>query len=158
MVTGGILSATGEQDRLQTHTEDIMSARTIYLSRLIGLFCVVVIPSLVIHKQATVYLMTGFFNSPAVMLLTGCIGVAAGLAMILAHNIWEGGALPVVVTIVGWLSLIKGMMMLLLPPGVEAEIILSWVRCPLCFYLCMTPSFLIGVYLTYEGFRSRAPA
>jgi hypothetical protein len=142
---GGILS----------FTENIMSARTIYLSRLIGLFCIVVIPSLVIHRQATVYSVTSLFNSPAVMLLTGIIGVAVGLAMILAHNIWKGGALSVMVTIVGWLSLIKGLMMLLLPPGVEAEIILSWVRCPLCFYLCMTPSFLIGVYLTYEGFKSK---
>jgi vacuolar-type H+-ATPase subunit I/STV1 len=102
-----------------------------------------------------VYSVTSLFNSPAVMLLTGIIGVAVGLAMILAHNIWKGGALSVMVTIVGWLSLIKGLMMLLLPPGVEAEIILSWVRCPLCFYLCMTPSFLIGVYLTYEGFKSK---
>ncbi len=135
-----------------------MTARTIYLSRLLGLFCVVVIPSLVIHRQATVYSFTVFFNSPAAMLLTGCIGVAVGLALILAHNIWKGGALPVVVTIVGWLSLIKGLLMLLLPPGVEAEIILCWLRRPLCFYLCMTPSFLIGVYLTYEGFRSRAHA
>ncbi|MGP8271511.1 MAG: hypothetical protein ACLQLH_15705 [Terracidiphilus sp.] len=135
-----------------------MSARTIYLSRLIGLFCIVVILSLVIHRQASVCSFAAFFNSPAVMLLTGCIGVAVGLAMILAHNIWKGGALPVVVTIVGWLSLIKGLSMLLLPSGVEAEIILSWVRCPLCFYLCMTPSFLIGVYLTYEGFKSRAHA
>jgi len=145
-------------DTLQTHTEEIMSARTIYLSRLIGLYCIVVILSLVIHKQATVDSVTALFNSPATMLLTGIIALAVGLAMILAHNIWKGGALPVVVTIVGWLSLIKGLTFLLLPSCVESEIILSWLRHPLYFYLCMTPSFLIGVYLTYEGFRPRAHA
>jgi vacuolar-type H+-ATPase subunit I/STV1 len=136
--------------------EDIMSARTIYLSRLIGLYCIVIIPSLVIHKQATVGSITELFNSPAFMLLTGVIAVAVGLAMILAHNVWSGGALPVVVTAVGWLSLIKGLMFLLLPSGVESEIILGWLQNPRYFYLCMTPSFLIGVYLTYEGFSQVA--
>jgi protein-S-isoprenylcysteine O-methyltransferase Ste14 len=138
--------------------ENIMSTRTIYMSRLIGLYCIVVIPSLVIHKQATVDSIMDLFNSPSLMLFTGIIAVAVGLAMILAHNIWTGGALPVVVTVVGWLSLIKGLMFLLLPSGVESEIILNWLRNPLYFYLCMTPSFLIGVYLAYEGFRPRTRA
>jgi hypothetical protein len=26
----------------------------------------------------------------------------AGLAVVVAHNVWSGGALPVVVTLVGW--------------------------------------------------------
>ncbi len=135
-----------------------MSARTIYLSRLIGLYWIVVILSLVIHKQATLDSVTALFNNPAIVLLTGIMAVAGGLAVILAHNIWKGGALPVVVTIVGWLALIKGLMFLFLPAAAESEMILSWWRHPLCFYLCMTPSFLIGVYLAYEGFRPRAHA
>jgi vacuolar-type H+-ATPase subunit I/STV1 len=138
--------------------EKIMSARTIYLSRLIGLYWIVLIPSLVIRKQATLDSANALFNSPATMLLMGIIAVAGGLAMILAHNIWRGGALPVVVTIVGWLALIKGVMFLLLPSGAESDMILSWLRNPVCFYLCMAPSFLIGVYLVYEGFRPRAHA
>jgi vacuolar-type H+-ATPase subunit I/STV1 len=138
--------------------EDIMSARTIYLSRLIGLYWIVVILSLVIRKKATLDSVNVLFNSPAMMLLTGIIAVAGGLAMILAHSIWKGGALPVVVSIVGWLALIKGLMFLLLPSGVESETVLSWLRHPLYFYLFMAPPFLIGVYLAYEGFRLRAHA
>jgi len=135
-----------------------MSARTIYLSRLIGLYCILVVASLITHRLSTVYSIAALFNSPALILLMGIIAVAVGLAIILAHNVWKGGALPVVVTIVGWLSLIKGMMFLLLPPLVESQMILCLLRSPLCFYVCMTPSFLIGVYLTYEGFRSRTRA
>ena len=36
--------------------------------------------------------------------------------MVLGHNVWSGGALPVVVTLVGWLILAKGLLPLYLPP------------------------------------------
>jgi hypothetical protein len=42
----------------------------------------------------------------------GAITLAAGLAMVLAHNIWSGGALVVVVTVVGWITLIKSLLFL----------------------------------------------
>jgi vacuolar-type H+-ATPase subunit I/STV1 len=136
--------------------EDIMSSRTIYLSRLIGLYCILILPSLIIHRQSTVDSVAALFHSPSMMLLLGIITVVAGLAMVLAHNIWSGGALAVVVTVVGWLTLIKGLLFLLLPRQVEGECILSWLRHSLLFYVCMAPSLLIGIYLTYGGFRSKS--
>jgi hypothetical protein len=36
----------------------------------------------------------------------------------LTHNVWSGGALPVLATLVGWLSLIKALIFLLLSPEV----------------------------------------
>lgn len=133
-----------------------MLPRTIYLSRLIGLYWILVLPSLMIHRQATVDSATALFHNPSLMLIVGIFTVIASVAMILAHNLWSGGALPVLVTLVGWLALIKGMMFLLLPSAADTEIILSWLRDPVLFYVCLTPSFLIGIYLTYEGFRPRA--
>ena len=77
-----------------------MSSRTIFLSRLIGLYCILVVPSLVLHRQATVDWMTALFNNPALMWVLSVITLTIGLAMVLAHNFWSGGALPVVVTLV----------------------------------------------------------
>jgi hypothetical protein len=132
-----------------------MSSRTIFLSRLFGLFCILVIPSMVLHRQATVAWMTALLNNAALMWVLSVITLTAGLAMVLAHNVWSGGALPVVVTLVGWATLIKGLLFLFLPSGVELEFILSALRNPLLFYVWMTPSLLIGIYLTYGGFASR---
>jgi hypothetical protein len=136
--------------------EGIMQPSTIYLSKLIGLYCILFPLAMAIHKQATVDSVAALFHSPSVMLLMSIITVAAGLAMILAHNLWSGGVAPIVVTVVGWLTLIKGMTFMLLPLGNYNEMMLSWLRDPMLFYVCLTPSFLIGIYLTYEGFRSRA--
>lgn len=133
-----------------------MSSRTIFLARLIGLFCILVIPSMVLHRQATVDWMTALLNNAALMWVLSVITLTIGLAMVLAHNVWSGGALPVVVTLVGWAALIKGLLFLFLPSGVESEFILIALRSPLLFYVWMTPSLVIGIYLTYGGFASKA--
>jgi hypothetical protein len=62
----------------------------------------------------------------------------------------------VVVTLVGWATLIKGLLFLFLPSGVETEFILSALRNPLLVYVWMTPSLVIGIYLNYGGFASKA--
>ena len=133
-----------------------MSTRTIYLSRLIGLYCILVVPSMIIRKQATVFAVEALLRNPSMILVLSIITVAAGLAIVLAHNIWSGGALPVVVTLVGWLALIKGLILLYLPADAIAETLMCWLRHPLLFYVSMAPSLLIGIYLTYEGFKSKS--
>ena len=97
-----------------------MSPRTIFLSRLIGLYCIVFALSMMTRRQATVETVTVLLQNPSMTLILGVITLAAGLAMVLAHNIWSGGALVVVVTLLGWMALIKSLFFLFLPPEMEA--------------------------------------
>ena len=46
---------------------------------------------------------------------TAMLRLVAGLAIVLGHDIWTGGALPVVVTLFGWLLLVSGLALLLIP-------------------------------------------
>jgi vacuolar-type H+-ATPase subunit I/STV1 len=136
--------------------EDMMSSRTIFLSRLIGLYCILIVPSVVIHRQVTLDSLSGILHNPSLLMILGIITLAIGLAMVLAHNIWSGGALAVVVTLVGWLILIKGLFFVFLAPLGGDECLLRVLHNPLHFYLCMVPSLLIGIYLTYGGFRQKS--
>jgi len=97
-----------------------MSPRTLFLSRLIGLYCILVALSMMTRRQATVETVTTLLQNPSMMLILGVITLVAGLAMVLAHNIWSGGALAVIVTLVGWMTLIKSLFFLFLPPELEA--------------------------------------
>ena len=97
-----------------------MSPRTLFLSRLIGLYCIVIALSMMTRRQGTVETVTALLQNPSMMLIVGTITLAAGLALVLAHNIWSGGALVVVVTLVGWMTLIKSLSFLFLSPEVEA--------------------------------------
>jgi hypothetical protein len=59
------------------------------------------------RRQATLESVTAVLRDPSMMFVLGAITLVAGLAMVLAHNIWSGGALVVIVTLVGWITLIK---------------------------------------------------
>jgi putative exporter of polyketide antibiotics len=98
-----------------------MSPRTLFLSKLIGLYCILAALSMMTRRQATLETVTALLQNPSMMLILGVITLAAGLAMMLAHNIWSGGALVVVVTLVGWITLSKSLFFLFLPPEMEAK-------------------------------------
>ena len=133
-----------------------MSSRTIFLSRLIGLSCILLVPAVIIHKQATLDSVAGFLHNPSLLLILGLISLAIGLAMVLMHNIWSGDALTVVVTLTGWIALIKGLFFLYLLPYVGMECLLRALHHPQLFYVCMAPSLIIGIYLTYGGFTTKS--
>ena len=97
-----------------------MLPRTLFLSRLIGLYCILAALSMITRRQATLESVTALLHNPSMIFIVGLITLAAGLAIVLAHNIWSGGALVVVVTLVGWITLIKSLFFLFLPPEVEA--------------------------------------
>ena len=131
-----------------------MSPRTIFLSRLIGLYCILVALSMITRRQDTLESVTGLLHNPPMILLLGVITLAAGLAMVLAHNIWSGGVLAVVVTLVGWITLIKSLLFLFLPPEVEAGFFLRQLHYQEFFYFYGAFSLALGIYLTYGGFTS----
>lgn len=133
-----------------------MSPRTRFLSRLIGLYSILVSSSMVTHKQATIQIVTAIVHNPPALFLAGLMTVAAGLAMILGHNVWSGGALPVVVTLIGWLTLFKGLVFLFLPPEAAPAFFLGQLHNEQLFYLYASISIFLGIYLTYGGWqRSR---
>ena len=133
-----------------------MSARTIFLSRLIGLYLILISLAMIAHKQATMDSMNALVHNAPVLFVVGVIAVAAGLAMVLGHNVWSGGVLPVVVTLTGWLMLIKGSMLLFMSPEAVYGTLLAGIHFEQLFYLYMAMVLFLGIYLTYAGFRSTA--
>jgi len=133
-----------------------MSTRTAFLGQLIGLFCVIVALSMFANKQAAVDTATGLIRNAPLDFVVGLMTVAAGLAMVLGHNVWSGGALPVVVTLIGWATLIKGLLFLFLSPETESGIFLAGLHYGQFFYVYAAFSLLLGIYLTYAGFRATA--
>jgi hypothetical protein len=131
-----------------------MSPLTTFLSRLIGLFCIIISVSMVAHRHATVETVTALVHNPPLLLIVAVIGLIAGLAIVLGHSIWSGSVLPVIVTLVGWLILIKGLLFLLIPPQ-AAVALFERLRYDQFFFAYAAVSFVIGVYLTYGGFTTK---
>ena len=130
-----------------------MPPRTIYLGRLIGLYCIFIAVAMMSHKQAAVMTMTALIHDAPVLFIVSLMATLAGLAIILAHNIWSGGALPIVVTLVGWISLIKGLIFLLLPPETSVAYFEA-LRYGQFFYVYMSITLVLGIFLTFSSMHT----
>lgn len=131
-----------------------MSPRTVFLSKLIGLYCIFLAFSMLLHKEATMEEITALAQNSPVMLVVGVFTLFAGLAMVLGHNVWRGGGVTIAVTVIGWLTLLKALLILFVPPGVDSHFLLAPLHSDRLFYFRMALTFLIGVYLTYGGFAA----
>jgi hypothetical protein len=123
---------------------------TRFLARLIGIFALVLAVTMFARGGAAAETMLA--DASAVLILA-MITVAAGLALVLAHNVWSGGLLPLVVTLVGWLMLTKGTVLLFLTPA-TLQRIFGLAHYPEYFYAYLLPALLIGLYLTWAGFST----
>jgi hypothetical protein len=131
--------------------EPAMSQLTVFLARLLGLFTILVVAALLLRGNVPVEAAVA--NQP-VMLVYGFISLGLGFAMVLGHNVWSGGVLPVVITLVGWLILFKGLLLLVLTPETLMQFY-GQLHYGEHFDLYLLPSLVIGLYLTWAGFAAR---
>ncbi|HEV2977720.1 MAG TPA: hypothetical protein VG425_09035 [Casimicrobiaceae bacterium] len=127
-----------------------MSPLTVFLARFMGLFIILAVVSFLVRGSAIIGATVA--DGP-VMLVYAIISLAIGIAMILGHNVWSGGALPVLVTIVGWLILAKGLLLLLLKTEALSGLF-ERMHYSENYYLFLAPAFVIGVYLAWAGFTT----
>lgn len=130
-----------------------MTSRTVFLSKLIGLYCIIGSLVMLANKEAGLLVVTDLARNPSALFSLGAFVLLAGLAMILTHNVWSGGALPVIVTIIGWLTAIKGLLFLCLSEGTALGMVLAGIRYEQFFYVYGAITLIVGIYLTYGGFR-----
>jgi hypothetical protein len=130
-----------------------MSRLTIYLGRLIGLFLLIAALSMFLDKDSVVEMATALIDDRALLLIVGLIALGIGLAIVVGHNVWSGGALPMVITLFGWSQLLRGIALLFLPAETQIAFFQA-MRLEDFFYVYAGISLAIGAYLTYAGFTS----
>ena len=127
-----------------------MSVRTVFLARLFGLYCIIMAAAMLPQPEAFVTTVHAFV-APLV-LTAGVFTLFGGLAIVLLHNYWSGGALPVIITLLGWLTLIKAVVLLVLPS--TRLVALYGGVSPTHILISGVLTLLLGIYLTVAGFRS----
>ena len=90
-----------------------------------------------------------FAEYPVAVLTLGMVMLVAGIAHVLFHTMWET-PLQIIITILGWSTLIKGALFLVVPQeiGVAAK---NWVRAKLMPY-AGTGVLLLGAYLSWMAY------
>ena len=60
-----------------------------------------------------------FLEHRGLIFLAGILTLVAGLAIVLTHNVWVAGW-PVIITIIGWLSVVGGIFRIVFPDSVKS--------------------------------------
>jgi hypothetical protein len=120
---------------------------------LLGLYLIAISLTMFARAQPTVEIMKAIIQDRPLLFISGLMGVTAGLAIVLAHNVWSGGVLPIIVTLFAWASLIKGMLLLVLSPETESRVFIVGLRYEQHPNLFAAFALLLGAYMTYSGFN-----
>ena len=127
-----------------------MQRATVLLARGFGVFVMVLAASIMLRGASVI---TATISDGPVMLAYAIICLATGVALIVCHNVWSGGLLPVIVTLLGWLIFLKGLVLLALPSDVLSRAF-AQMHYGDHLYLYLAPSLAIGLYLTWAGFTT----
>ena len=130
-----------------------MSATTVFLGRLLGLYLVAISLGMLANRRRTLDTLDEMARSGPWMLFSGMVATAAGLAVVLGHQVWSGGALPVVVTLMGWAALLKGVTLLLVPAERMADAY-KGIGFERFFHAWMVAVFAIGLWVTVMAFNA----
>jgi hypothetical protein len=133
--------------------EVTMSPLTRYLSRLLGVFLMVMAASEWTQPGLLTVVAPAMVDQPALLWVSGILTFAVGLAIVLGHNVW-GDPAAVVVSLLGWMMTIKGAALLLVPAAGWTAL-LGAMHYPSHSGVYTIIPALAGAYLTYSGFARR---
>jgi hypothetical protein len=128
-----------------------MSPLTLFLAKLIGSVLLVVAVAMASRKAAIVATANRLIHDRGMVFFSGVLRLVGGLAIVLGHDVWTGGALPVVVTLFGWTMFLGGLMLLFFPQEKIVDVYDAMrFEQHYAFYVAIT--FLLGLYLSIGGF------
>jgi hypothetical protein len=87
---------------------------SIFFAQMLGIMFVVLGLSMAINKKWTAIAIEEMIKNQGIVWLAGLITVILGATIIALNNFWTSG-LPLFITILGWLTLIKGATILIFP-------------------------------------------
>jgi len=123
---------------------------SIFLARLLGPMLLVFGLAFAVNRATYTAMAREFVRSHALVYLAGACALTGGLAIVLTHNVWTADW-RVLVTLIGWLATLAGVIRLMLPDVVR--------RTGRDLFATATPVFVtgivwavIGAVLCYAGY------
>lgn len=121
-----------------------------YLAEIWGISITVVCFALLI-KEKHLRRLFASLETEDNLFLWGLISLVLGIAMVLSHNVWTK-SWQVVITILGWISLLKGLSLLFIP-----ELTKKWVKMmenKQWLSIALVAGVIVGLIITYLGFTA----
>jgi hypothetical protein len=122
------------------------------IAALLGPTLVASAVSLLANLDTLQTLIEEFARGPAVIMIAGYAAFVPGLAIVYFHNRWTAGW-PVLVTVMGWLSLAAGLLRMVLPTQLAALIMKIAPSAAGVFPVVAVVFLAIGGFLSFKAYR-----
>ena len=127
-------------------------ATSVFLARLLGPLLLAVGASILINPKPFQTMAGEVVRSITLVYLFGLFDFAAGLAIVLTHNVWAANW-RVLITLIGWLTLIRGAVRILAPEaimGFAAKVLRKKQMMP----VAAAVTGVLGLVLCYFGYAT----
>ena len=92
---------------------------SILLAKIIGPMLIVIGAGVFINLELYRRMVAGFAGNTLLIYMAGTIALLLGLIVVTFHNVWEW-RWPVIITILGWVSVIAGVFRVVFPDSVKS--------------------------------------
>ena len=123
---------------------------SVFIARIFGLCYLVIGAGFVFNRKAFLRVMDDFCKNAALVFLGGVFALVIGIVIVLTHNIWVANW-TVIITIIGWAALIKGVWLIIFPNSVH-KCIRAYQKNENMLVIHSIFALVFGIVLTYFGF------
>lgn len=123
---------------------------TIFLARVIGWYLVIVSLWVLFRHESVKSVLTDALGQRALFFFIAILTLILGLLLVMSHNLWVMGW-PVIITIIGWIILITGIVRLFVP-DVSSRAGHWWLRNPNYLLIAAVIYLIVGLFLLYKAY------
>ena len=122
---------------------------SIFFAQVIGLYLLVISLASLIHQNRLKKIVQEIIASPALLAIIGCKSLIIGLIILIPHDLWVC-KWPVLITLIGWIMALRGLMLLFFPKAMVK--FFQGLMEKKGFLFCSWIWFVIAIYLVWLGF------
>jgi hypothetical protein len=130
--------------------QDIFMQTSIFLARLLGPTLLLVAAGFLLNRKSLDALARELLGSAVFVILFGVIDFAIGLAIVLTHNVWTADW-RVLITLLGWLLILRGAARTLAPDQVKA-FATRMLKNKTAVTASLAVALVLGLVLSYFGY------
>lgn len=123
---------------------------SIFIAKIIGPLFFVIAVSMLLNRSFFMKVIDDYCQNSALIYFTAIFPLAFGVAVVSLHNVWVADW-RVIVTIFGWISIVKGVTLLLFPAA-AANFMKVYKRSRALWTVHSIVAIVLGFALTFLGY------
>ncbi len=123
---------------------------SVFIARIFGLCYLIIGAGLLFNRETLQRVTDDFCKNATLVFYGGVLALVIGIVIILTHNVW-GTHWTVMITIIGWGGLIKGIWMIVFPKTVPG-FLEAYRKNPKLSTVHSIGALVFGAALTFFGF------